>query len=39
MNSLTIVLMVIVGLVAIYSAIKGIDPRDLVKNALGRGNK
>lgn len=37
MNSLTIVLMVLVGLVAVYAAIKGVDPRQLVKNALGRG--
>lgn len=36
MNSLTIVLMVLVGLVAIYAAIKGVDPRELIKNALQR---
>jgi hypothetical protein len=34
MNSLTLVIMVIAGSVLVFAAIKGEDPRDLVKKAL-----
>lgn len=37
MNSLAIVLMVIVGAVLVYSAIKGTDPRETFKAALRKG--
>jgi hypothetical protein len=37
MNSLTIVLMVLVGAVLVYSAVKGTDPRELIKQALRKG--
>lgn len=33
--SLMTVLVLIVGLVLVYSAIKGLDPRDVVKQAIG----
>jgi hypothetical protein len=36
MNSMTIVLLVIAGLVLVYAAIKGEDPREVVKKALSR---
>lgn len=39
MNALTVVLMVIAGLVLIYAAVKGLDPREVVKAALTKGNK
>lgn len=35
--SLTVVIMIIAGLVFVYAAIKGEDPRDLVKRAVQRG--
>jgi len=37
MNALALVLMVIVGLVLIYAAIKGTDPRELIKSAVRKG--
>jgi hypothetical protein len=38
MNSLVLVLMLVVGAVLVYAAIKGQDPRDIIKNALsGKG--
>lgn len=37
MNSLTLVIMVIVGAVLIYAAVKGEDPRELVKRSLAKG--
>lgn len=39
MNSLAMVLIVIGGLVLIYSAVKGEDPREVVKRALAKGGK
>ena len=33
--SLVTVLMVILGLVLIYAAVKGRDPRDILKEAIG----
>lgn len=36
MNSLTVVIMLIVGGVLLYSAVKGTDPRELLKAALTR---
>lgn len=35
--SLTIVLIGIVALVFVYAAVKGEDPRDIVKKALSKG--
>lgn len=37
MNSMTIVLMLITGAVLVYCAVKGQDPRDLIKKALTGG--
>lgn len=37
MSSMTVVLMLMVGAVLVYCAIKGIDPRELAKKALTRG--
>lgn len=37
MNSLTIVLMIIAGLVLVYASVKGLDPRDVVKGAFSQG--
>jgi hypothetical protein len=37
MNSLALVLIVIAALVILYAAVKGEDPRDIVKRALTRG--
>jgi hypothetical protein len=37
MNSLVIVLMIIVGAVLVYAAVKGGDPREIVKKALSNG--
>lgn len=37
MNSLTVVLLVMIGLVLLYAAVKGEDPRELAKRALNRG--
>lgn len=34
MNSLTIVLMLIVGAVLIYSAVKGVNPIEILKTAV-----
>lgn len=39
MNSLAVTLLVIVGAVLVYSAIKGEDPREVVKRALSKGGK
>jgi hypothetical protein len=38
MNSLVFVLMLIIGAVLVYSAIKGGDPREIIKKALTTGN-
>lgn len=38
-NSLVIVILAVVGAVLLYAAVKGEDPRDLIKNALGKGQK
>lgn len=35
--SMTIVLIALVGIIFVYSAIKGVDPRELIKQALRRG--
>jgi hypothetical protein len=35
MNSLVLVLMLVVGAVLIYAAVKGEDPRNIIKKALG----
>jgi hypothetical protein len=37
MSSLAVVIMVLVGAVLIYAAVKGEDPRDLVKRGLTKG--
>jgi hypothetical protein len=37
MNSLTIVLMMLVGAVLVYASVKGIDPRTLLQQALKKG--
>lgn len=34
---LLIVLLLIAGIVFVYSAVKGVDPRELVKKALSKG--
>lgn len=34
---LAIILMIIVGLVLIYAAVKNQDPRTIIKRALGKG--
>lgn len=39
MNSLTLILMLIVGAVLIYAAVTGGDPRDIIKRALTTGMK
>lgn len=36
-DSLTVVLLAIAGVVLVYAAIKGKDPRDLIKDALKKG--
>lgn len=35
--SLTIILIGITALVLVYAAVKGKDPRDIIKSALGKG--
>jgi hypothetical protein len=37
-NSLMAVLLIIGGVVLVYAAVKGVDPRDLFKKALGGNN-
>lgn len=39
MSPLMYVILLIVGAVLIYSAVKGQDPRELIKSALGKGSK
>lgn len=36
-NSLVVVIIVLIGLVLVYAAIKGTDPREVIKQALRRG--
>jgi hypothetical protein len=36
MSAITIVLFIIIGLVLIYAAVKNVDPRDLVKQAVSK---
>lgn len=36
-NSLTVVILAIIGIVLAYSAVKGKDPRAVVKDALKKG--
>lgn len=35
--TLVTVILIVAGLVLLYAAIKGEDPRNVVKNALGKG--
>jgi hypothetical protein len=37
MNSLTVVLMIVIGAVFLYAAIVGQDPREIIKTALRKG--
>lgn len=39
MSPLIVVLMIILGAVLVYAAVKGQDPRELVKGALGKKAK
>lgn len=38
MNTLTVVLMITVGLVLVYAGVKGQDPREIIKTALHQGS-
>jgi len=38
-NNLLVVLVLIAGIVFVYSAVKGKDPRDVLKEAIARGKE